>query len=162
MSFTLPHRKLNIFLNIYFYLNFYFIAWDTMVVTVSWELCVKVVYIFKIPKWAWLGKCFELYSGKSITCIAFRIITITSPSFYFSSTFSLPKQRVYKRESEESSDMPVYDRAYRKARSVDSEDCAAEYDCSFSLLELAFGKYSTPPPGYYKQHWITWEQNWMI
>uniref|UniRef100_A0A1I8PMY5 Uncharacterized protein n=1 Tax=Stomoxys calcitrans TaxID=35570 RepID=A0A1I8PMY5_STOCA len=67
--------------------------------------------------------------------------------------FSLPKQRIYRRELDEDSDLPVYDKAYRRARSADSfVDCSSQYDCSFSLLELAFGKYSTPPPGYYEHH----------
>ncbi|TMW48654.1 hypothetical protein DOY81_006243 [Sarcophaga bullata] len=64
--------------------------------------------------------------------------------------FSLPKQRIYTRELTENSDIKLYDRAYRKARAVD--DCSLAYDCSFSLLELAFGRYSTPPTDYYKQH----------
>ncbi|XP_075164471.1 uncharacterized protein LOC142237033 isoform X1 [Haematobia irritans] len=67
--------------------------------------------------------------------------------------FSLPKQRIYKRELEEDSDLPIYDRAYRKRRSADAfTDCSTQYNCNFSLLELAFGKYSTPPPGYYEHH----------
>ncbi|XP_061400293.1 uncharacterized protein LOC133336016 [Musca vetustissima] len=66
--------------------------------------------------------------------------------------FSLPRQRVYRRETDQSPDINVYDRAYRRRRSTDSDDCSAQYDCRFSLLELAFGKYSRPPPGYYEQH----------
>ncbi|XP_073820077.1 uncharacterized protein [Musca autumnalis] len=66
--------------------------------------------------------------------------------------FSLPRQRVYKRETAEHPDITVYDKAYRRPRSTDSDDCSTQYDCRFSLLELAFGKYSKPPPGYYGQH----------
>lgn len=63
---------------------------------------------------------------------------------------SLPKQRLYTRELTENSDIQSYDRAYRKARSIG--DCSQAYDCSFSLLELAFGRYSNPPFGYYKHY----------
>ncbi|XP_043071125.1 uncharacterized protein LOC6563888 [Drosophila grimshawi] len=62
--------------------------------------------------------------------------------------FSLPKQRIFKRELEENSDILHYDNAYRHAHNF---DCARHYDCQFSLLELAFGKYSTPPKNYYAQ-----------
>ncbi|SPP83329.1 uncharacterized protein LOC117585069 isoform X2 [Drosophila guanche] len=62
--------------------------------------------------------------------------------------FSLPKQRIFTRELHENSDIVHYDKAYREAHKV---DCAAQYDCHFSLLELAFGKYSTPPKNYYAQ-----------
>ncbi|KAH8360047.1 hypothetical protein KR093_010250 [Drosophila rubida] len=62
--------------------------------------------------------------------------------------FSLPKQRIFKRELQENSDIVHYDNAYRHAHEF---DCAQQYDCQFSLLELAFGKYSTPPQNYYAQ-----------
>ncbi|EDW66837.2 uncharacterized protein Dvir_GJ23405 [Drosophila virilis] len=62
--------------------------------------------------------------------------------------FSLPKQRIFSRELHENLDIVHYDNAYRHAHSV---DCANQYDCQFSLLELAFGKYSTPPKNYYAQ-----------
>ncbi|XP_046805411.1 uncharacterized protein LOC124419536 [Lucilia cuprina] len=64
--------------------------------------------------------------------------------------FSLPKQRLFTRELSENPDIGLYDGAYRKARSI--SDCSEQYDCDFSLLELAFGKYSTPPIGYYTKH----------
>ncbi|KAM8705717.1 hypothetical protein ACLKA7_010077 [Drosophila subpalustris] len=64
------------------------------------------------------------------------------------SIFSLPKQRIFKRELNENADIVHYDNAYRYAHDV---DCAQQYDCQFSLLELAFGKYSTPPKNYYAQ-----------
>uniref|UniRef100_A0A1A9WLQ1 Uncharacterized protein n=1 Tax=Glossina brevipalpis TaxID=37001 RepID=A0A1A9WLQ1_9MUSC len=65
--------------------------------------------------------------------------------------FSLPKQRLYTRELREHSDIAVYDQAYREARSI--ARCEEEYhQCGFSLLELAFGKYSKPPKGYYEYH----------
>ncbi|XP_030376311.1 uncharacterized protein LOC115625411 [Scaptodrosophila lebanonensis] len=60
--------------------------------------------------------------------------------------FSLPKQRLYSRELRENSDIVHYDRAYRNAL---DDDCNRQYNCPFSLLELAFGKYSTPPKNYY-------------
>uniref|UniRef100_A0A0A1XQ65 Eukaryotic translation initiation factor 3 subunit A n=3 Tax=Zeugodacus cucurbitae TaxID=28588 RepID=A0A0A1XQ65_ZEUCU len=60
--------------------------------------------------------------------------------------FSLPKQRIFSRELQDNSDIVDYDHAYRKARSL---DCVAQYDCPFSLLELAFGKYLIPPVDYY-------------
>ncbi|KAH8363447.1 hypothetical protein KR084_010491 [Drosophila pseudotakahashii] len=59
--------------------------------------------------------------------------------------FSLPKQRIFTRELHENSDIYHYDQAYRNAH---SDDCS-QYDCHFSLLELAFGKYTTPPKNYY-------------
>ncbi|TDG52200.1 hypothetical protein AWZ03_001481 [Drosophila navojoa] len=62
--------------------------------------------------------------------------------------FSLPKQRIFTRELQENSDIVHYDNAYRHAHNV---DCAQQYACQFSLLELAFGKYSTPPKNYYAQ-----------
>ncbi|KAH8414059.1 hypothetical protein KR222_003777, partial [Zaprionus bogoriensis] len=62
--------------------------------------------------------------------------------------FSLPKQRIFKREIQENGDIRHYDNAYRHAHDF---DCAQQYDCQFSLLELAFGKYSTPPKNYYAQ-----------
>ncbi|XP_003736681.3 uncharacterized protein [Drosophila pseudoobscura] len=62
--------------------------------------------------------------------------------------FSLPKQRIFTRELHENSDIVHYDKAYRQAH---LDDCAAQYDCHFSLLELAFGKYTTPPKNYYAQ-----------
>ncbi|XP_034112302.1 uncharacterized protein LOC117573306 [Drosophila albomicans] len=62
--------------------------------------------------------------------------------------FSLPKQRIFKRELEENADIVHYDNAYRHAHDF---DCEKQYDCQFSLLELAFGKYSTPPKNYYAQ-----------
>ncbi|XP_041450891.1 uncharacterized protein LOC111066965 [Drosophila obscura] len=62
--------------------------------------------------------------------------------------FSLPKQRIFTRELHENSDIVHYDKAYRQAH---NDDCAAQYDCHFSLLELAFGKYTTPPKNYYAQ-----------
>ncbi|XP_037808476.1 uncharacterized protein LOC119601550 [Lucilia sericata] len=64
--------------------------------------------------------------------------------------FSLPKQRIFTRELSENPDIELYDGAYRRARSI--SDCSEQYDCDFSLLELAFGKYSTPPLGYYTKH----------
>ena len=76
-------------------------------------------------------------------CIAITLI-------FYVIFHSLPKQRIYTREVTENSDIKLYDRAYRKGRAID--DCSEIYDCSFSLLELAFGRYSTPPTGYYKQH----------
>ncbi|XP_012162755.1 uncharacterized protein LOC101454665 [Ceratitis capitata] len=60
--------------------------------------------------------------------------------------FSLPKQRLFTRELHENSDIAVYDHAYRQARSL---DCAGQFDCSFSLLELAFGRYSKPQAEFY-------------
>ncbi|XP_050341033.1 uncharacterized protein LOC126767620 [Bactrocera neohumeralis] len=60
--------------------------------------------------------------------------------------FSLPKQRIFSRELREDADIAAYDHAYRKA---DSQDCVAQYDCPFSLLELAFGRYSTPSDDFY-------------
>ncbi|XP_062126260.1 uncharacterized protein LOC133838994 isoform X1 [Drosophila sulfurigaster albostrigata] len=62
--------------------------------------------------------------------------------------FSLPKQRIFKRELEENADIVHYDNAYRHAHDF---DCEKQYDCQFSLLKLAFGKYSTPPKNYYAQ-----------
>ncbi|XP_036333927.1 acetylcholine receptor subunit alpha-like 1 isoform X5 [Rhagoletis pomonella] len=62
--------------------------------------------------------------------------------------FSLPKQRLFTRELRENSEIGVYDHAYRKARSV---DCVTHYDCPFSLLELAFGRYAKPPTDYYEK-----------
>ncbi|XP_023035556.2 uncharacterized protein LOC6649457 isoform X1 [Drosophila willistoni] len=62
------------------------------------------------------------------------------------SIFSLPKQRIFTRELHEDSDIVHYDHAYRYAH---NNDCANQYNCQFSLLELAFGKYSTPPKNYY-------------
>ncbi|XP_064554839.1 uncharacterized protein LOC135439902 [Drosophila montana] len=62
--------------------------------------------------------------------------------------FSLPKQRIFSRELHENSDIVHYDNAYRHAHNF---DCAKQYNCQFSLLELAFGKYSTPPKNYYAQ-----------
>ncbi|XP_044251628.1 uncharacterized protein [Drosophila takahashii] len=59
--------------------------------------------------------------------------------------FSLPKQRIFTRELHENSEIFHYDQAYRNAH---SDDCT-QYDCHFSLLELAFGKYTTPPKNYY-------------
>ncbi|XP_044314578.1 uncharacterized protein LOC108037844 isoform X1 [Drosophila rhopaloa] len=59
--------------------------------------------------------------------------------------FSLPKQRIFTRELHENSDIVHYDQAYRNAH---SDDCT-QYNCHFSLLELAFGKYTTPPKNYY-------------
>uniref|UniRef100_A0A0K8W4Q0 Uncharacterized protein n=1 Tax=Bactrocera latifrons TaxID=174628 RepID=A0A0K8W4Q0_BACLA len=60
--------------------------------------------------------------------------------------FSLPKQRIFSRELREDADIAAYDHAYRQA---DSQDCVAQYDCPFSLLELAFGRYSTSPADFY-------------
>nr|XP_036228868.1 mucin-5B-like [Bactrocera oleae]XP_036228870.1 mucin-5B-like [Bactrocera oleae] len=60
--------------------------------------------------------------------------------------FSLPKQRIFSRELHENSDIAVYDHAYRKAR---SQDCSAQYGCPFSLLELAFGRYSKLSDNFY-------------
>uniref|UniRef100_B3P735 GG12344 n=1 Tax=Drosophila erecta TaxID=7220 RepID=B3P735_DROER len=59
--------------------------------------------------------------------------------------FSLPKQRIFTRELHENADIVHYDQAYRNAH---SDDCT-QYNCHFSLLELAFGKYTTPPKNYY-------------
>ncbi|XP_017083996.2 uncharacterized protein LOC108116567 isoform X1 [Drosophila eugracilis] len=59
--------------------------------------------------------------------------------------FSLPKQRIFTRELHENSDIVHYDQAYRNAH---NDDCT-QYNCHFSLLELAFGKYTTPPKNYY-------------
>ncbi|XP_016952296.2 uncharacterized protein LOC108026107 isoform X2 [Drosophila biarmipes] len=59
--------------------------------------------------------------------------------------FSLPKQRIFTRELHENSDIFHYDQAYRNAH---NDDCT-QYHCHFSLLELAFGKYTTPPKNYY-------------
>ncbi|XP_044573246.1 uncharacterized protein LOC6503406 isoform X2 [Drosophila ananassae] len=59
--------------------------------------------------------------------------------------FSLPKQRLYSRELHENADIVHYDRAYRNGY----EDDCLQYNCHFSLIELAFGKYSTPPKNYY-------------
>ncbi|XP_041565395.1 uncharacterized protein LOC108139172 isoform X1 [Drosophila elegans] len=59
--------------------------------------------------------------------------------------FSLPKHRIFTRELHENSDIVHYDQAYRNAH---SDDCT-QYNCHFSLLELAFGKYTTPPKNYY-------------
>ncbi|KAI8044067.1 hypothetical protein M5D96_000217, partial [Drosophila gunungcola] len=58
---------------------------------------------------------------------------------------NLPKQRIFTRELHENSDIVHYDQAYRNAH---SDDCT-QYNCHFSLLELAFGKYTTPPKNYY-------------
>uniref|UniRef100_A0A1A9VCY1 Uncharacterized protein n=1 Tax=Glossina austeni TaxID=7395 RepID=A0A1A9VCY1_GLOAU len=61
--------------------------------------------------------------------------------------FSLPKQRLLTRELNEHSDIALYDHAYREAHSVTR--CEEQYhQCGFSLLELAFGRYSKPPKGY--------------
>ncbi|XP_029409136.2 uncharacterized protein LOC105232960 [Bactrocera dorsalis] len=60
--------------------------------------------------------------------------------------FSLPKQRLFSRELREDADIAAYDHAYRKAH---SQVCVAQYDCPFSLLELAFGRYSTPSIDFY-------------
>ncbi|XP_037929889.1 uncharacterized protein LOC119686397 [Teleopsis dalmanni] len=62
--------------------------------------------------------------------------------------FSLPKQRLYTRELRENPGIETYDEAYRNGH---ENDCETEYNCDFSLLELAFGKYSTPPEKYYFQ-----------
>nr|NP_651260.3 uncharacterized protein Dmel_CG5768, isoform C [Drosophila melanogaster]AAF56298.3 uncharacterized protein Dmel_CG5768, isoform C [Drosophila melanogaster] len=59
--------------------------------------------------------------------------------------FSLPKQRIFTRELHENADIVHYDQAYRNAH---TDDCT-QYNCHFSLLELAFGKYTTPPKNYY-------------
>lgn len=59
---------------------------------------------------------------------------------------SLPKQRIFKRELQENENIKHYDNAYRYAHDF---DCARQYSCQFSLLELAFGKHSTPPKNYY-------------
>ncbi|KAH8268708.1 uncharacterized protein [Drosophila bipectinata] len=59
--------------------------------------------------------------------------------------FSLPKQKLYTRELHENADIVHYDRAYRNGQ---DDDCL-QYNCHFSLIELAFGKYSTPPKNYY-------------
>ncbi|KAH8382083.1 hypothetical protein KR009_001732 [Drosophila setifemur] len=59
--------------------------------------------------------------------------------------FSLPKQRIFTRELHENSDIVHYDQAYRNGH---MDDCT-QYHCHFSLLELAFGKYSNPPKNYY-------------
>ncbi|XP_043065189.1 uncharacterized protein LOC108091845 [Drosophila ficusphila] len=59
--------------------------------------------------------------------------------------FSLPKQRIFTRELHENSDIVHYDKAYRNGH---TDDCT-QYHCHFSLLELAFGKYTTPPKNYY-------------
>ncbi|XP_037892138.1 uncharacterized protein LOC119639039 [Glossina fuscipes] len=61
--------------------------------------------------------------------------------------FSLPKQRIFTRELDEHSDIVLYDHAYREAHSVTR--CEEQYHrCGFSLLELAFGRYSKAPKGY--------------
>ncbi|XP_017844916.1 uncharacterized protein LOC108601527 [Drosophila busckii] len=60
--------------------------------------------------------------------------------------FTLPKQRIFTRELDEHADIVHYDNAYRHAHNF---DCAQQYDCHFSLIELAFGKYSKPPANYY-------------
>ncbi|XP_055918621.1 uncharacterized protein LOC129950723 [Eupeodes corollae] len=57
--------------------------------------------------------------------------------------FSLPKARLLTREIEEYSDIKDYNGAYF---SDGNEDCALTYPCEFSLLELAMGRYSEPPP----------------
>uniref|UniRef100_A0A1A9ZCJ1 Uncharacterized protein n=1 Tax=Glossina pallidipes TaxID=7398 RepID=A0A1A9ZCJ1_GLOPL len=60
---------------------------------------------------------------------------------------NLPKQRLLTRELDEHSDIALYDHAYREAHSVTR--CEEQYhQCGFSLLELAFGRYSKPPKGY--------------
>ncbi|KAM7360661.1 uncharacterized protein ACRADG_006751 [Cochliomyia hominivorax] len=64
--------------------------------------------------------------------------------------FSLPKQRIFKGEINEFSEIKLYDQAYRRGYTIDY--CSEQYDCNFSLLELAFGKYSTPPQEYYTNH----------
>ncbi|XP_020810858.1 uncharacterized protein LOC110186148 [Drosophila serrata] len=59
--------------------------------------------------------------------------------------FSLPKQSLFTRELRENPDIVHYDKAYRHGHITD----CTQYQCHFSLLELAFGKYSTPPKNYY-------------
>lgn len=70
------------------------------------------------------------------------------PSLSLFLSCSLPKQRIFSRELHENLDIVHYDNAYRHAHNV---DCAKQYGCQFSLLELAFGKYSSPPKNYYAQ-----------
>ncbi|XP_055389282.1 uncharacterized protein LOC129618511 [Condylostylus longicornis] len=61
--------------------------------------------------------------------------------------FSLPKTKLF---SFEPSDFEEYDEAYRTGDKID--DCSLIYDgCNFSLLDLAFGKYSEPPPSHLPQ-----------
>ncbi|XP_041630655.1 uncharacterized protein [Drosophila kikkawai] len=59
--------------------------------------------------------------------------------------FSLPKQTLFTRELRENPDIVHYDKAYRQGHITD----CTQYNCHFSLLELAYGKYSTPPKNYY-------------
>ncbi|KAH8278897.1 hypothetical protein KR018_010930 [Drosophila ironensis] len=64
---------------------------------------------------------------------------------FFPFSDSLPKQRLFSRELQENHDIVHYDQAYRNGH---IDDCN-QYNCHFSLLELAFGKYSSPPKNYY-------------
>ncbi|XP_055855742.1 uncharacterized protein LOC129918961 [Episyrphus balteatus] len=60
--------------------------------------------------------------------------------------FSLPKTRLLTREIEEHSDIKHYNDAYFRD---EDEDCELRYPCSFSLLELAMGRYSEPSEHFY-------------
>lgn len=59
--------------------------------------------------------------------------------------FSLPQTRVFSFENKE---ILPYDKAHRSGRSLKT-DCKKEFKgCSISLLDLALGRYSTPPKDY--------------
>lgn len=87
------------------------------------------------------------YNGRS--CIL-RALCESSQFFYKKPTnmveemirtiFTLPSMKVLPFEHP---DLVVYDMAHRKGR--DRVYCSSVYpDCSFSMIELALGEYSTP------------------
>lgn len=59
--------------------------------------------------------------------------------------FSLPKTRVFSFENQA---IVPYDKAHRSGRSLKT-DCTKLYkECSFSLIDVALGRHSKPPPNY--------------